>query len=201
MGSAVGDEDAIGAGGDAEPLQPEARRFAVTIKSCNRAAGTHEAGDVAFGHVSEDLAAGRFVLIEINTADDGKIEHFIGAVIEHHAPCAVGHARLDECTAADLAAEEAEPLRLLVGKADGLDGKIELAREIPVRGHAIHRLEHPGIDVGNDPLGQRRVLGDSLLLREAWSPDHRPCRRHGIGDERIGLATHEIDSLFESAVS
>src|SRR5690606_22809082 len=55
MGRAVGDEDAFGAGGDTELPQPMACGFAMTMEARNRAAGAHEACNVAFRQFPEDF--------------------------------------------------------------------------------------------------------------------------------------------------
>ncbi len=137
--------------------------------------------------------------LRVDAAHDRQVDGLVGIAVQHQAAGALGDARLDEGAAADLAAEIAEPLGLLVAHADGLDGDAELAGEVAMGRHAVHGLEDAGVDIGDDALGQRRMLGLSAPLGQPRAPVDAfgDARRGALPDGRTDLTKHEIVSLLK----
>ena len=120
------------------------------------------------GELPHGGARGAFVRLGIDRPDDGEVHGFAGVAVEHETVGFLGDAAAYEGAAADLAAQIAPPLGLLVAEADRLHRHPEAACEIAMSRHLRVSRQHVGVDIRDDPFRQQLVLGRAPAVSKAW---------------------------------
>src|SRR5579883_2074126 len=143
----------------------------MSVEPRDRPARPHEGAVVRRRKRRHQAPRSLLMLLRVGRSDDRQVGDRAAASIKHEPAGNFGDAGANEGPSADLAAQIAKLLRLLIGDADRLHRDFDSMGKIAMGRHARAGGEDAGLDIGNDAVGQALVLGRASTQAKIRRPD------------------------------